>query len=367
MATATGQPLLDLPEPWSAVFSWSTFAIRLLVPIGLLAGSLGLRRAGGPLVPLAVGLERVPSPSRLQAALAAALGDPDVRLLRANPDGARWSDADGRPAVAPVEDPTHAVTLLEHEGRPLAAIVHDPVLREDPTLVRSVMAVLRLAVENERLDGALQTQLEEVRASRARLVVAAEDERRRIERDLHDGAQQRLVAVTLAIQQARQAATDGAELPELEARLAAAADELKGAITDLRELARGIHPALLEDEGLPAAVTALARRASLPVATRFEQDRRLPRHIEATAYFLVAEALTNATRHANATRADVVIHDAGDRLEVAVEDDGVGGADPGRGSGLAGLADRVASVDGRLSVDSPAGGGTRILAEIPVP
>ncbi|HEX7346310.1 MAG TPA: histidine kinase, partial [Candidatus Limnocylindrales bacterium] len=203
--------------------------------------------------------------------------------------------------------------------------------------------------------------------SRARLVVAAEDERRRIERDLHDGAQQRLVAVTLALQQARQAATDGVELPELEARLSAAADELKGAITDLRELARGIHPALLEDEGLPAAVTALARRASVPVATRFELDRRLPRHIEATAYFLVAEALTNATRHASATRVDVTIRDSGDRLEVTVADDGAGGADPSRGSGLAGLVDRLASVDGRLTIDSPARGGTRIRAEIPVP
>lgn len=367
VSTATGQPLLDLPEPWSAVFSWSTFGVRLLVPIGLLAGSLALRRAGGPLVPLAVGLERVPSPVRLQAALAAALGDPDVRLLRADPDGGRWFDAEGLPTTTPDEDATHAVTVLEHDGRPLAAIVHDPVLREDPTLVRSVMAVLRLAVENERLDGALQAQLEEVRASRARLVLAAEDERRRIERDLHDGAQQRLVAVTLALQQARQAATDGAELPELEARLSAAADELKGAITDLRELARGIHPALLEDEGLPAAVTALSRRASLPVETRFELDRRLPRHIEATAYFLVAEALTNATRHASATRVDVTVRDSGDVLEVTVGDDGAGGADPSRGSGLAGLADRLASVDGRLSIDSPGGGGTRIRAEIPVP
>ena len=367
VSTSTSQPLLDLPEPWSAVFSWSTFGIRLLVPIGLLAGSVALRHAGGPLVPLAVGLERVPSPMRLQAALAAALGDPDVRLLRAEPDGGGWSDTDGHPTSAPVEDPTHAVTFLEHAGRPLAAIVHDPVLREDPTLVRSVMAVLRLAVENERLDGALQTQLEEVRASRARLVVAAEEERRRIERDLHDGAQQRLVAVTLALQQARQAANDGAELPELEARLAAAADELRGAITDLRELARGIHPALLEDEGLPAAVTALARRASLPVDTRFELAGRLPRHIEATAYFFVAEALTNATRHAHANRADVVIRADGDMLELVVEDDGVGGADAARGTGLPGLADRVASVDGRLTIDSPAGGGTRIRAEIPVP
>jgi signal transduction histidine kinase len=364
-STATNQLLVDLPEPWSAVMSWSLFGARLLVPIGFLVGSLRLRRAGGPLVPLAVGLERVPSPERLQSALAAALGDPDVRLLRPDTAGSDWTAADGRPAAAPVEDERHAVTLLEHDGRALAAIVHDPVLREDPTLVRSVMAVLRLAVENERLDSALHAQLDEVRASRARLVMAAEEERRRIERDLHDGAQQRLLGATIALQQAREA-VDGTAPPEVGDRLAVAADELQTAIRDLRELARGIHPALLEDEGLPAAVTALGRRASLPVETRVALDRRLPRHIEATAYFTVAEALTNATRHAQASRVDVSIRDEGDRLAILVADDGVGGADPSRGSGLGGLADRLASIDGRLTIESPAGGGTRISAEVPL-
>ncbi len=364
--TATQQPLFELAEPWDAVMSWSLYGARLLVPIGFLVGSFRLRQAGGPLVPLAVGLERVPSPMRLQSALAAALGDPEVRLLRPDPTGLAWTAADGRPAAAPVEDERHAVTLLEHEGRPLAAIVHDPVLREDPTLVRSVMAVLRLAVENERLDGALQTQLEEVRASRSRLVLAAEEERRRIERDLHDGAQQRLVGVTIALQQARQTA-DAAEIPsELRETLTVAATEVQAAIRDLRELARGIHPALLEDEGLPAAVAALGRRSSVAVETRIDLDRRLPRHIEASAYFTVAEALTNAARHASATRVDVSIRDLGDRLEILVADDGVGGADPSRGSGLAGLADRLASVDGRLRIDSPAGHGTTIRAEVPL-
>ena len=205
-AMATGDLLLDLAEPWDEVWSWSMFALRLLVPIGFLVGSLRLRMAGGPLVALAVGLGRVPSPVRLQSALGAALGDPGVRLVRRDPDGDGWLTADGRHTAEPTEDAEHAVTMLEHDGRPLAAIEHDPVLREDPALVGSVMAVLRLAVENERLDAALQSQLEEVRASRARLVQAGEDERRRLERDLHDGAQQRLVSVSLALQQARQAA-----------------------------------------------------------------------------------------------------------------------------------------------------------------
>jgi signal transduction histidine kinase len=370
-STATGLPLIDLPEELSGFYDWTLFFLRLAVPIGFLLGTLRLRRAGGPLVALAVGLGEVPSPVRLESALAAALGDPDVRLVRPDPAGGPgWTAADGRRAAAPVEDADHAVTMLEHDGRPLAAIVHDPVLREDPALVGSVMAVLRLAVENERLDAELRAQLEEVRASRARLVVAAEEERRRIERDLHDGAQQRLVGVTIALQQARAAAAAGdapGTAPEVEARLASAAEELQAAIDDLRELARGIHPALLEDEGLPAAVAALGRRAGLPVETRVELDRRLPRHIEATAYFTVAEALTNATRHGSASLATVTIHDAGDRLVVEIADDGAGGADPSRGSGLSGLADRLASVDGQLAIESPAGGGTRLRAEVPLP
>ena len=266
--TATGEPLLVLPEAWEEPFSWLLFLARLLVPIGLVVGSLRLRRAGGPLVALAVGLGSVPSPVRLESALAAALGDPGLRLVRPDPAGGGWTAADGRPVPAPIEDDTHAVTLLEHDGAPLAAIVHDPVLREDPALVGSVMAVLRLAVENERLDAALQAQLEEVKASRARLAVAAEEERRRVERDLHDGAQQRLVAVTIALRQARETAATTDAAPELRDELAATADELQGAIDELRELARGIHPAILEDDGLPAAVAALARRAGVAVVGR---------------------------------------------------------------------------------------------------
>lgn len=366
-STGTGMPLLDIPAPADEVVSWTLFLTRLAVPIGLLVGSLRLRRAGGPLVALAVGLGRVPSPVRLQSALGAALGDPGVRLIRRDPDGTGWLTADGRSTAQPLEDADHAVTMLEHDGRPLAAIVHDPVLREDPALVGSVMAVLRLTVENERLDSALQTQLQAVHASRARIIQAGEDERRRLERDLHDGAQQRLVAVSLALQDARRTAAAEPAADSLQHALAAAADELQAAIVELRELARGIHPALLEHEGLPAAVAALARRSGLPVEVQVQVPRRLPRSVESAAYFTVAEGLTNATRHAQATRAAVRVEDVGDRLTVAIEDDGVGGADPARGTGLRGLADRLGALDGRLEVNSVLAGGTRIRAEIPIP
>jgi signal transduction histidine kinase len=366
-AAATGAPLLTLAEPWDEVFAWSLFAARLFVPVALLVGSLRLRRAAGPLVALAVGLGSVPSPVRLEAALAAALGDPGLRLVRPDADGQGWVAADGGEAAAPVETDLHAVTLLEHDGRPLAAIVHDPVLRENPALIGSVLAVLRLAVDNERLNTALQAQLEEVKASRARLVVAAEDERRRVERDLHDGAQQRLVAVTIALQQARQTARETGAAPELRDGLAATADELQAAIDDLRELARGIHPAILGDDGLAAAVGALARRSGVAVDVRSNLGRRLPKHVEATLYFTVAEALTNASRHARATRAVVSLQDSGDQINLRVEDDGRGGANASAGSGLRGLADRLAAVDGQLTITSTVGHGTTIHATVPLP
>ena len=257
------------------------------------------------------------------------------------------------------------MTLVGREDEPLAAIVHDPALLEQPELLEAVVRVLRLALENERLESQLREQLQAVTESRERIVTAAEDERRRLERDLHDGAQQRLIGVMLALQQAR-ASADADAVPEaLREQLDNAASETTEAINELRELARGIHPAILEDEGLGAAVTALARRAGIPVDVRLDLDGRLPRLVESTAYFTIAEALTNTQRHARASHATVRVAHAGDALELEVSDDGQGGADAARGSGLSGLADRVMAVGGRLEVDSEAGGGTRIRATIP--
>ena len=307
---ATGVPLLDLADPWDEMWSWSMYAARLLVPIGFLVGSLRLRMAGGPLVALAVGLGRVPSPVRLQSALGAALGDPGVRLVRRDPDGDGWLTADGRHTAEPTEDASHAVTMLEHDGRPLAAIEHDPVLREDPALVGSVMAVLRLAVENERLDAALQSQLEEVRASRARLVQAGEDERRRLERDLHDGAQQRLVSVSLALQQARQAAARTARRRSFALdltlqrtncrRRSTSCGNWPAASTRRCWSTRGCRPPWPVSPVVRTSLSSSSRRptAASPVS-------------ESAAYFTVAECLTNAARHAQATRAMVTIVDEG--------------------------------------------------------
>jgi PAS domain S-box-containing protein len=204
----------------------------------------------------------------------------------------------------------------------------------------------------------------ELRASRSRIVEAADDARQRLERNLHDGAQQRLVSLSLALRLAQaKLETDPAGANQI---LSGAGQELTHAITELRELARGIHPAVLTDRGLPAALEALAARAPVPVELSTNLEDRLPAPVEAAAYFVVAEALTNVAKYASATEVRVSAERNDGRVVVEVSDDGVGGADPTRGSGLRGLADRVEALDGRLDVQSTEGGGTRVRAEIPV-
>ena len=211
---------------------------------------------------------------------------------------------------------------------------------------------------------ALRTRVEDLRDARQRILTAADEERRRIERDLHDGAQQRLVAVTLTLRLAQsRIETDPAGAAEL---VAQAREEAQLAIDELRELARGIHPALLSDRGLGPALEALAARAPVPVEVSGVPEAPLPREVEAAAYFCTAEALTNVAKYAHASTAFVQVSVECDRLRVQVQDDGVGGADPDTGSGLRGLRDRVDALDGRLEVESPPGGGTRVTVEVPL-
>ncbi|MGD0248899.1 MAG: histidine kinase, partial [Candidatus Limnocylindrales bacterium] len=259
---------------------------------------------------------------------------------------------------------SRAVTLLERDGDPLAAILHDAALLEDPGLVASVATAVRLTVENDRLQDEVRAQLAEVRASRARIVEATDAERRRLERDIHDGAQQRLVALSLAIGRARGQLKATAD-PELAATLAQASDEVRAALTELRELARGIHPAILTEAGLESAVRSLVDRAAVSTELEVDLPRRLPGPVEATAYFVVSEALANVGKHARATAASVALSLVGDSLVVEVRDDGAGGADPAGGSGLRGLRDRVEAMAGRLEVTSTSGSGTTIRAVLP--
>jgi signal transduction histidine kinase len=220
-----------------------------------------------------------------------------------------------------------------------------------------------LAVENERLSAEVEAQLQEVRASRARIVEAGDQERRRVERDLHDGAQQRLVSLSLELQVARRALGDDGD-PAVARSLERAAEEALAALSELRDLALGIYPLILTEAGLGPAVESLADRTPVDVSVDVSAER-FPPAVEGAAYFVISEALANVTKYARATRATVRVRRAGEGLTINVEDDGIGGADPRSGSGLRGLADRLAALDGTISVVSPVGGGTLVTAQIP--
>jgi signal transduction histidine kinase len=299
----------------------------------------------------------------LRDALAEALGDPSLSLAYWVPQQQGYVDAEGHPVELPASGGSTVCTPVRHEGRPVAMICHDAMLETEPELVQAVAAAAGLALENERLDAELRARVEELRASRARIVRAAEEERRRLERDLHDGAQQRLVSLALNLRLA--SAKLESEPESAKELLDETSRELGEATSELRELARGLHPAVLSDRGLHPALEALAGRAPLPVELAGPPPEGLPPAVESASYFVVAEALTNVARYAGASHAEVRVSRANGRVEVEVRDDGVGGADPAAGSGLRGLADRVAALDGRLEVVSPQGEGTVVRAVIP--
>lgn len=342
-------------------------AIRLTqigIPIAVLWLLLETRLARGAVADLVVELGQTPTPARLRDALANALGDPSLRVASWDADAKQFVDSAGLPVELPAFGSSQAVTMLEREGIREAAIIHDAALLEDPGLMAAVSSALRLAVENERLNATVEEQLAEVRASRARIVAAGDAERRRVERDLHDGAQQRLVSLTLALRLARNKVGEDAD-PALRESIEQAADEARAALAELRDLARGIHPMVLTEAGLGPAVESLARRAAIEVSVEVGAER-YPPAVEGAAYFVVSEALANIAKHANASKASIRIRSETDRLILEVEDDGAGGAALTGGTGLRGLGDRLAGVDGTLTIASPIGGGTRLRAEIPV-
>jgi signal transduction histidine kinase len=337
------------------------------VPYAFLLGILRSRVSRGVVVAdLLSALRDEIGSGDLRTLLAGALGDPDLELAYRLTPGDRIVDGRGHPIALPApDDPDRTSTDVLLDGTNVGAIIHDASLRDDPQLLSSVAAAAGLAMENGRLQAELRARVDELTTSRARVVEAGVAERRRLERDLHDGAQQRLVALSLDLRlaQARlHADPDGAA--EL---LGHAREELAVALAELRDLARGIHPAVLADRGLDAALQALGARSPVPVDLGPVEAGRLPEPVEAAVYFVVAEALANVAKHAHATRATVRIARSGGRAVVEVSDDGIGGADPARGSGLHGLADRLAALDGRLAVESPLGQGTRLRAEIPCP
>jgi len=295
-------------------------------------------------------------------ALAEALGDDSLALAYWLPDPGRYVDAGGHAVALPAAAADRAVTEIERDGAPVAAIVHDPALLEDRELVRTAGAAAALALENERLAAEVRARYDDLRAASARLVAAGDAARRRIERDLHDGAQQRLVSLSVTLNLARRHAEPGSRTAAL---LDSAVAELTAGLSELRELARGIHPPVLTERGLDPALEGLAARAPLPVTLSASLGERLPPAVEAAAYFVVMEALTNVAKYASATAAEVTVQRTDGHIVIDVTDDGVGGADPAGGSGLAGLADRVAALGGRLEIESPPGGGTVVRAQMP--
>lgn len=338
--------------------------VLALVPFAFLAGLLHSRVVGATAVSeLAARIGEGRHGSRdIRTALAEALGDPALKLAYWLPERSVYVDAEGHPIELPRPGATRMSTTVESDGKPVAAIVHDSSLADQRDLVRAAGATASLALENERLQAELRAKLAELRASRARIVESEDHARRRLERDLHDGAQQRLVSVALSLRML-DSRLEGD--PQAAGELEVARRDLGAALEELRELARGLHPAVLTERGLGPALEGLARRAPVPVEVTRVPDERLPDRIEVAAFFLVSEGLTNVAKYAQATRAWVSVRHENGSAMIEVADDGIGDADPSRGSGLRGLTDRIAALDGVLEVESPSGKGTTIRARVP--
>jgi signal transduction histidine kinase len=361
-AVLTGGAAVRLAFPSGAANDVVLFVYQLslaAVAVSLLTSLLRATWERAAVTDLVVELAESPTPT-LRDALARALGDPTIEVGYLIPGSDVYVDALGRPVEVPGAG--RAVTPIELDGRRIGVLVHDPAVLDDPGLVESIASAARLAASNARLQAEVRTQLAEVRASRRRLVVAADDERRRLERRLREGAERRLVALATGLAEAR--AFVGTSAPGA-ADLEQADRQLRRTLEDLHELAQGLFPATLRGSGLVGALSDLARRCPVPIEIDVK-DPNIPADVGAAVYFVCSEALANVAKYASASSAVITIGPRGGRLIVEVVDDGVGGADASKGSGLRGLTDRIDVLGGRLVVDSPTGGGTRLTAEIPL-
>jgi signal transduction histidine kinase len=341
---------------------WATFAALGLAPIAFLIGLLHDRLARSSIGALLLELRADPAPAELRDGLARALRDPSLTLAYWLPDFDSYVDLEGREVDLPAPDSRRATTLIDREGTRVAALLHDPALGDEPELLDAVTAAAGIALENARLHAELRARLEELKGSRARIVEASQTERKRLERNLHDGAQQRLIALSLELGLWEEGLQGD---PQATRRLEQARREIASSLEELRDLARGLHPAVVSGHGLEVALEQLAARAPVPVRLQVDVGTRLPERLEVAAFYLVSESLANLGKHAQASSGAVEVVRRGGQLVVQVVDDGIGGADTERGSGLRGLADRVEALEGRLRIWSPEGGGTRLRAEIP--
>jgi signal transduction histidine kinase len=333
------------------------------IGLGVAWSWLLARRARSAMAALVVELGQSPAAGGLREMLARSLGDPGLQVAYPLGEPGRLVDATGT-AVDPAKREGRAVTPLTRRGQTVALLSHRPGLLDDPAIVDEVIAATRLAVDNERLQAEVLAQLRALRASRARIVTTGDAERRRLERDLHDGAQQRLVGLSLALRLARVQPGAAAD-PDLTALLDQADDRLRAAIGELRELAHGIYPAALADDGLAAAVEALAEHTSIPLTIIRMPPERLPGPVEAAAYFVIAEATGYLATLAAAGGATLDVRHHGNRLVVDVTQNGTGKPDRELEARLTGLADRVGALGGQLQVGHGTGGGVTIRAEMP--
>jgi signal transduction histidine kinase len=340
----------------------ATFVVIGLAPAAFLAGLLSARLARSTLADLLLEMRADPAPGDLRDALARALRDPSLTLAYWLPEYETWADVDGRPTSPPSAGDGRAITLIDRGGERVAALTHDASLGDDPELLEAVSAAAGISLETARLHAELAARLEELRGSRVRVIEAGQKERQRLERNLHDGAQQRLVALSLELSMLKKRLDADAEAST---RLDHAHSEIALSLEELRDVARGLHPAVVSGHGLAVALESLAARATVPVRLNVELEDRLPEPVEVAAYYLVSESLANIGKHAQATSATIDVTRDNGEVVVEVVDDGIGGADTERGSGLRGLADRVEALDGRLRVWTPRGHGTRVRAEIP--
>jgi signal transduction histidine kinase len=345
-----GRPPEDPSDPaFRAIFVTGCVAVVLLAA-GLVWAAVRIRVQRRAVARIATSLGQAPPPGSLQAALAQAVGDPDLKIAYWLPDAQHYVDANGQPVAQPIAGPGRAATALVRDGRQLAVISHTAAL---PDLERELGAAVRLALENERLQAEVLAQLEDLRASRVRIVETGDAERRRLERDLHDGAQQRLLALSYDLRLARaNAQADGDS--QIGSLLTQATGQAQAALDELRELAHGIYPAILAEAGLGPALATLADAAPLPVEVRDAAQGRYPAAVETAAYLLVVEALDDAAGR-DASHATVSVDRDGGQLVVIVEDDGTD-----RTSSMVQLADRVGALDGQLTVEP-----RRLRAELP--
>jgi signal transduction histidine kinase len=353
-----GGPPFPVVQQAFPVIQRVSLALLGLAPVAFLAGLLQARLARTAVAELVVELRR--DPADLRTPLARTLRDPSLQLVYWLPRFGVWADQEGQ--VTPLPDDPARVTVIDDDGAPMAALVHDPALREEAALLDAVTAAAAIALRTGRLQAQLRANVEELRGSRARMLEAGQQERRRLERDLHDGAQQRLVALSLNLGVLQHRLDADAEAKAL---LAAARSEIAVSLAELRDLAQGLHPAVVSNHGLAVAVESLAARAPVPVRLAVDLDGRVAEQVEVAAYYVVCESLANIGKHARATSASVTVSRRNGEVVVEVTDDGIGGADTERGTGLRGLADRVEALGGRLRVWTPHGGGTRVLAELP--